>query len=126
MDYDRELTTFKAFCLPHDVVDIFGMMADCALEPRSVVAAQVALKKNEHSHKLDEQLGGNHVFTDNLFRTAFGHDGLGRPLLGSRGNVSNLSSYVLQKFQLQNIHPSKVVVTGVGIDSHNELMDLAN
>ena len=46
MDYDRELTCFKAHCLPHDVVDILGMVADCALEPRSVVAAQVALRKN--------------------------------------------------------------------------------
>lgn len=100
MDYDRELTCFKAHCLPHDVVDIFGMMADCALEPRSVVAAQVALMKNEHSHKLDDKLGGNLVYTDSLFKIAFGNLGLGRPILGARGNIPNLSSYTIQKFQL--------------------------
>jgi hypothetical protein len=60
MNYGREHSIFKAHCLPHDVVDIFSMISDCALEPRSVVAAQAALKKNEHSHKLDAQLGGNH------------------------------------------------------------------
>lgn len=41
MDYNQENTYFKAHCLSHDVVDIFNMMADCALEPRSVVAANV-------------------------------------------------------------------------------------
>lgn len=126
MDYDRELTCFKASCLSHDVVDIFAMVADCALEPRSVVAAQVALKKNDHSHKLDDITGGNSVYTDNLFRVAFGHEGLGRPLMGARGNVANLSSYTLQKFQLENINPQKVVVTGVGIDSHREFVDLVS
>ena len=44
MEYDQENTYFKAHCLSHDVVDIFNMMADCALEPRSAVAASVKLK----------------------------------------------------------------------------------
>ena len=43
MDYDQENAYFKANCLSHDVVDIFNMMADCALEPRSVVAANVII-----------------------------------------------------------------------------------
>ena len=41
MDYDQERTYYKAHCLNYDVVDIFNMMADCALEPRSVTAASV-------------------------------------------------------------------------------------
>lgn len=41
MDYDQETAYFKAHCLNYDVVDIFNMMADCALEPRSVTAASV-------------------------------------------------------------------------------------
>jgi processing peptidase subunit beta len=41
MDYNQETSYFKAHCLEHDVVDILKMMADCALEPRSVVAANV-------------------------------------------------------------------------------------
>ena len=44
MDYDQENAYFKAHCLSHDVVDIFNMMADCALEPRSVVAANVIIE----------------------------------------------------------------------------------
>lgn len=90
------------------------------------MAAQVAIKKNDHSHKLDDITGSNHSFTDNLFKTAFGNEGLGRSLLGSRGNVPNLSSYTIQKFQLDNIHPSKITVAAVGIDSHTEFFDLVN
>ena len=69
-------------------------------------------------------LGGNYVYTDNLFKVAFGNAGLGRSMLGSRGNISNLSSYTIQKFQLENICPEKVVVVGVGIDSHKNFEDL--
>jgi len=42
MEYNQENSYFRASCLSHDVVDIFNMIADCALEPRSVVAASVA------------------------------------------------------------------------------------
>jgi processing peptidase subunit beta len=34
-------------------------------------------------------------FNDAVFRTAFGLKGLGLPLKGLKGNVGNLSSYVL-------------------------------
>lgn len=40
-DYNQETTYFRASCLSQDVVDIFNMVADCSLEPRSVVAASV-------------------------------------------------------------------------------------
>jgi hypothetical protein len=41
MEYDQETSYYRANCLSHDVVDIFNMISDCALEPRSVVAASV-------------------------------------------------------------------------------------
>lgn len=41
MEYDQENSYYRANCLSHDVVDIFNMVSDCALEPRSVVAASV-------------------------------------------------------------------------------------
>lgn len=53
MDYDHETSYFRANCLAHDAVDVFNMVSDCALEPRSVIAAQVGISKNEESHKLD-------------------------------------------------------------------------
>ena len=63
MDYDQETTYFGAHCLSHDVVDILNMMADCALEPRSVTASsvfylilsiykQVGQEKNKESHNI--------------------------------------------------------------------------
>lgn len=39
MDYGHESAYFSASCLAHDVVDIFSMISDCALEPRTVLAA---------------------------------------------------------------------------------------
>ena len=124
MDYDQETTYFKAACLGHDVVEIFRMMSDCALEPKSVVAASVAQNKNKNTHKLEELINTGEDFNNGVFSTAYGLQGLGLPLSGVKGNVGNLSSYVLQKFQLENIHPKNIVVCGAGIESHEEFVEL--
>lgn len=42
MDYDQERTYFKGHCIEYDTIDMFQMMVDLALEPRSVIAANVA------------------------------------------------------------------------------------
>merc|ERR1711937_1086415 len=52
MDYDQERTYFKGHCLEYDTIDMFQMMVDIALEPRSVMAANVAKSKNQKSHDL--------------------------------------------------------------------------
>lgn len=59
MEYNRENTFYQASCLSHDVIDVFGMMADCAFEPKNFVSAGVGAHKNEQSHKLEAYLGGN-------------------------------------------------------------------
>lgn len=123
MDYDRENTYWKASCLAHDVVDVFSMMADCAFEPRSVVAANVGIYKNTQTHKLAEQ-NGNIGFNDSIFRLAYGNQGLGNSLIGNKGNISNLSAETLQKFQLDNISPDKIVICAAGVDNHQEFVDL--
>ena len=46
MDYDQERTYFRGHCLEYDTIDMFQMMVDIALEPRSVMAANVAKSKN--------------------------------------------------------------------------------
>ena len=87
MEYDQENTYFKASCLSHDVVDVFSMVSDCALEPRSTLAAQVGVSKNEDSHKLDNYLKTGEAFNEAIFQTAFGLKNLGLPLKGLKGNV---------------------------------------
>lgn len=77
MEYDQETTYFSANCLAHDVVDIFRMMTDCALEPKSVVAANVAQNKNKNTHKLEELIQTGEEFHNQIFRCAFRNDGLG-------------------------------------------------
>jgi len=57
MDYDQERTYFKGHCIEYDVIDMFQMMVDIALEPRSVLAANVARSKNQKSHDLYKHLG---------------------------------------------------------------------
>jgi len=125
MDYDQENTYFKAHCLQHDVVDIFNMMADCALEPRSVVAANAAMDKVSHQHELEELIHTGVAFNDALLKTAFGLNGLGMPLYGLHHNYKYLSAHVLQKFQLENINPNRIIVAAAGIESHQEFVELA-
>jgi processing peptidase subunit beta len=60
-----------------------------------------------------------------LFQTAFGLKGLGLPLTGLRGNVDNLIASTIQRFQLENIDPSRIVVCASGVDFHQEFADLA-
>lgn len=102
------------------------MMIDCAFEPRSVVAANVAIYKNTQTHKLDSASGGNREFNDNLHRLSYGNKGLGNSLIGNKSNIGNLNAQTLQKFQLETLSPRKVVICGAGIDNHQEFVDLVS
>lgn len=126
MDYDQETAYFKAQCLAHDATDVFSVVADCALEPRSAVAASVGVEKNQNTHKLEAYLKTGELFNENVFKTAYGLKNLGLPLKGLRSNVKNLNSYVLQKFQLENINPNKIFVCAAGVESHQEFVDLVS
>jgi len=125
MDYDQESTYFKAHCLAHDVVDIFNMVADCALEPRSIVAANAAADKVSHQHQLEAMLQTGVAFNDAILKTAYGLKGLGMPFYGLHGNYKYLSAHVLQKFQLENINPNRITVCAAGVESHQEFVELA-
>jgi hypothetical protein len=46
MNYDQESMYFRGHCIEYDTIDMFQMMVDIALEPRSVLAANVAKSKN--------------------------------------------------------------------------------
>ena len=65
MDYDQERTYFKGHCIEYDVIDMYQMMVDIALEPRSTMAANVARAKNAKSHSLHSHLGKYDPFIDN-------------------------------------------------------------
>lgn len=124
MRYDQETAVFSAGCLAHDGVDIFGMLADVALEPRSVVSANVSMNKMKHQHKLEGILGTGKDLNDNLFATAYGLKGLGMPLLGLENNIEYLNAQKLQKFQLGNITPKRIYIGAAGVDNHEEFVEL--
>ena len=65
MDFDPERTYFKGHCIQYDVIDMFQMMVDIALEPRSVLAANVARSKNQKSHDLFNHLAKFDPFATN-------------------------------------------------------------
>ena len=44
--YNNENMYCRINCLSHDVVDVFSMLVDCALEPRNAVACAVGRMKN--------------------------------------------------------------------------------
>lgn len=94
------------------------MLADCAFEPRNVVACSVGQSKLEDAHKLDAQTGGNNTFNDTIFTTAYGRNGLGNPLMGTRANISNLIAHTIQKFQLANVTTNRIVISASGIENH--------
>jgi len=124
MDYNRENVFYHVNCLSHDVIDVFSMMADCAFEPKNFVSAGVGVHKNAEAHKLENYLGGNESFNDAIYSAAFGNSSLGMPIQGRKNNVSNLSAYVLQRFQRENITPERVVISATGIENHQEFVDL--
>jgi len=124
MDYDQENTYFKAHCLGHDVVDVFSMMTDCALEPKSAVAADVGIWKNHETHKLQDYLQTGEDFHDQVMQVAYGGKGLGMPLTGHRHNVNYLNAHTIQKFQMENINPNRVYIAAAGLESHEEFVDL--
>lgn len=80
--------------------------------------------KNDQALKLEGHLGGNETFNDQIYEAAFGKKNLGMPLLGNRSNVNNLSVYNIQKFQSDHLSPSRVLISGAGIENHNEFVDL--
>lgn len=92
MDYDQETTYFRGHCIEYDTTDMFQMMIDIALEPRSVLAANVAKSKSKKSLELKHHLEKFDPFAYNgdlLLRTAYGFNTLGMPYYGLEGNVES-------------------------------------
>jgi len=103
------------------------MMVDIALEPRSVLAANVARTKNQKSHDLFKHLSRYDPFAstqENLLRTAFGYKTLGMPRLGLEKNVDDIDARMLQQFIMDNITPRKCLIVASGVQNHKEYVDL--
>ena len=126
MDYNQDTSVFKASCLGHDVIDILTMVADCAVEPRSVVAANVGIFKNKNKFDIERLVNSGITINDTLFRTAYGLQGLGMPVLGLPSNVEYLNAYTLQNFQIENITSNKIIVGGANVENHNEFVEAVN
>ena len=127
MDYDQERTYFQGNCIEYDTIDMFQMMVDLALEPRSVLAANVARSKNQKSHDLHNYMSKYDPFSNNkelLMRTAYGYNTLGMPLMGMESNIGNLDARVLQKFIMDSVTPQKCLIVASGIKNHREYVDL--
>ena len=126
MNYDRERSWFKAHCLAHDTVDVFSMMSDCILEPRTAVTASAAMEKLGHSHKLQTISNSHYLITDKILASIYGDEGIGMPILGVQSNIINLNAYTLQKFQIENISPANLTIVGLGVENHGEFIELAD
>lgn len=127
MDYDQERTYFRGHCIQYDTIDMFQMMVDIALEPRSVLAANVAKAKNGKSHDLHNHLSKFDPFANNqelILRTAYGYNTLGMPRLGLSNNVGNIDARMLQQFVMDNVTPKKCLIVASGVKNHREYVDL--
>lgn len=75
------------------------MLVDIALEPKSVLSANVARSKNRKSHDLEKHLHKYDPFSYNseiLLRTAYGYNTLGMPRSGLEHNIDNIDARMLQ------------------------------
>lgn len=127
VDYNQEHTYFRGNCVEYDVIDMFQLLVDVALEPKSVLAANVARAKNRKSQDLHRHLVKFDPFmehNDLVLRTAYGYNTLGMPLLGLENNVDNIDARVLQKFVMDNLTPKKCLIVGSGVRNHQEFVDL--
>lgn len=103
------------------------MMVDLALEPRSVLAANVARSKNKKTHDLYKHLHKYDPFSENqdlLLRTAYGYNTLGMPRIGLEHNLDNIDARMMQQFIMDNITPKKCLIVASGIKNHQEYVDL--
>ena len=74
------------------------MLVDLALEPRSVLAANVARSKNRKSHDLAKHLSKYDPFSEMneiFLRTAYGLNTLGMPRLGLESNIDKIDARLL-------------------------------
>jgi len=127
MDYDQEHMFFSGNCLEYDVIDMFQMMVDVALEPRSVLAANVARSKNRKSHDLAKHLHKYDPFSHNselLLTTAYGYNTLGMPRYGLEHNIDNIDARMMQQFIMDHVTPRKCYIVASGVKSHREYVDL--
>lgn len=126
MDYDREITYYKAQCLNDDVIHILPMMIDCALEPRSQIAANVAILRNQKFHLMEQARSPMETDKINefLLNAAFGNETLGMPLYGYDTNYSNLNNNILTKYMMNNYFGDRIIVSATGIRSHDEFAHL--
>lgn len=123
--FDRERIWYKFQCLPHDVVDVFRMMIDCALEPKTHVTVGNAQYKLEASHKFYQESRSHFLFTDLVMQSVYGNKGLGNAVLGKESNISFLNAPTLQKFQIREYSTSKISIVGLGIEHHSEFEELS-
>lgn len=127
MDYDQERMYFKGHCIEYDTIDMFQMMVDLALEPKSLISANVARGKNRKSHDLHNHLMKYDPFANSqelLLKTAYGMDTLGMPRLGLEKNIDNIDARLLQQFVMDNITPKKCLIVASGVQNHQEYVDL--
>lgn len=106
---------------------MFQMLVDIALEPKSVLSANVAKSKNRKSHDLHQHLNKFNPFlneTEDLLKTAYGLNTLGMPRLGFENNIEQIDARMLQQFVLDNITPKKCLIVASGIKSHQEFVDV--
>lgn len=95
MNFNREQIWYTSSCQAHDVLDIFLMMSDCALEPRNFNSTGVAISKLPHSLKAKLASNKWNHFNDVLFQSIYGHSGLGNNLLGEEKNYKHLDSMTM-------------------------------
>lgn len=98
-----------------------------ALEPKTVLSANVAKAKTRKTHDLHhylEKYDPFHHSEDTLLLTAYGYHTLGNPRIGLSSHVDYIDSKMLSDFILNNVTPGRTLFVANGINNHQEFVAL--
>ena len=119
----KETTSVFARVIDDHLVDAFDVMADMVFRPaltdidseREVILEEIAMYEDDPQEKVFDLLG----------EATFGHDPLGRAIIGTADVVSKTPASDIAAFHAARYTPSNVVIAAAGAVDHDQLVRLA-
>lgn len=120
---DRELTCFHATALSEHLDDALDVLSDLILRP-TFARAQLERERKVLLQELSMvEDSPDDWISDVFFQTVWKDQPLGRPIIGSRRNIQNISRAQLLHFFRDHYRPENIVISVAGKVDFNELVD---
>ncbi|CAO3651181.1 unnamed protein product [Mucor fragilis] len=121
----REVTSYSAKTLGANVNASVDILADL-IQNTNIDAASIDKQRQAvYKQQLAAETDYEAVVFDHLHATAFQGEGLGRPVVGIKETVEQLTAEDLVAYKKQNYGADRMVIVGSGDVDHDELVRLA-